>query len=99
MRTYYGENHVSMNHKTGVVQIGASEIPEDAEQPNQEPNGPKLNRALIILSLFVFGCLGLKADSLDAWHWRNPLPQGDTLNAVASGGGNFVAVGGNTVAV
>jgi hypothetical protein len=28
-----------------------------------------------------------------AWHWRNPLPQGDELRSVAQGNGTFVAVG------
>ncbi len=27
------------------------------------------------------------------WHWRNPLPQGNTLNCVSYGNGTFVAVG------
>jgi hypothetical protein len=35
------------------------------------------------------------ADTLDHWQWRNPLPQGNTLNAVAYGNNLFVAVGGN----
>lgn len=33
------------------------------------------------------------ADSLDRWHWRGPLPQGNDLLDVAFGAGRFVAVG------
>jgi hypothetical protein len=33
------------------------------------------------------------ADGLDHWHWRNPLPQGNSINSVAFGNGRFVAVG------
>jgi len=37
-------------------------------------------------------------DSLEAWHWRNPLPQGNQLNGVAYGRGLFVAVSsGSTI--
>ncbi len=32
-------------------------------------------------------------DPLDNWHWRNPLPQGNSLMAVAYGNGIFVVVG------
>jgi hypothetical protein len=35
-----------------------------------------------------------RADPLDAWSWRNPLPQGNPLFAVTYGNGRFVAVGG-----
>ena len=33
------------------------------------------------------------SDPLNNWHWRNPLPQGNTLNGVTYGNGIFVAVG------
>jgi hypothetical protein len=37
-------------------------------------------------------------DPLANWHWRNPLPQGNTLNSVSCGNGTFVAVGyGGTI--
>ena len=32
-------------------------------------------------------------DALDNWHWRNPLPQGNTLRGVTYGHGVFAAVG------
>ena len=32
-------------------------------------------------------------DPLDVWVWRNPLPQGDTLNNIGYGKNTFVAVG------
>jgi hypothetical protein len=35
----------------------------------------------------------LQADPLDEWTWRNPLPQGNGLSAVAYGNNQFVAVG------
>jgi hypothetical protein len=31
--------------------------------------------------------------ALDVWNWRNPLPQGNSLNSVAYGNGQFLAVG------
>src|SRR6266700_4010249 len=34
-----------------------------------------------------------KADALDEWHWRSPLPQGNDLRAIAYGDGVFVTVG------
>jgi hypothetical protein len=34
-------------------------------------------------------------DPLANWHWRNPLPQGNALNAVSYGNKTFVAVGGS----
>lgn len=36
----------------------------------------------------------LRADSLDNWQWKNPLPTGNQLNGIAYGNGLFVAVGG-----
>src|SRR5438876_6016446 len=33
------------------------------------------------------------AGQLDTWQWRNPLPQGNDLTAVAFGNGLFVGVG------
>lgn len=40
----------------------------------------------------LLGALNLAAAPL-AWHWRNPLPQGNTLNATAYGAQTYVAVG------
>jgi hypothetical protein len=34
------------------------------------------------------------ADPLDNWHWRNPLPQGNSLYGVTYGNGTFITVGG-----
>ncbi len=36
---------------------------------------------------------GLVADPLDQWQWRNPLPNGNALNAITYADGQFVAVG------
>src|SRR2546425_1048689 len=40
-----------------------------------------------------WAALELRADPLDYWHWRNPLPQGNPLNRAIYGSGCFVAVG------
>lgn len=50
-----------------------------------------ISRGLIAGYLLV--AFHLLADPLDDWTWRNPLPTGNALRAVAYGGGNFVAVG------
>src|SRR5262245_32690496 len=52
--------------------------------------------AQLILTLMglLWICPGsLQADPLDEWTWRNPLPQGHCLFAVAYGNNQFVAVG------
>jgi hypothetical protein len=38
--------------------------------------------------------LGRPADLLDTWTWRNPLPTGNALSAIAYRNGQFVAVSG-----
>ncbi len=50
--------------------------------------------SLIVLTL-SFVPFSINADSLDNWHLRNRLPQGNSLNAVTYGNGIFVAVGDN----
>jgi len=45
------------------------------------------------LLLFCFVTDFSKADPLDNWHWRNPIPAGQWLYGVAYGGGIFVVVG------
>src|SRR5437763_5481011 len=45
--------------------------------------------ALLTLLIFTVG----RADPLDTWAWRNPLPTGNHLNGVAYRNGLFVAVG------
>ena len=35
----------------------------------------------------------------EQWEWRNPLPQGNALNAIADGDGLFVAVGESGIAL
>src|SRR5882672_3477762 len=55
-----------------------------------------------VIILFVTVCLAVPAASspLDAWQWRNPLPQGNRLLAVAGNSNRLVAVGeGATVLV
>ena len=37
--------------------------------------------------------------ALDGWNWRDPLPQGNTLNGIVYGNGRYVAVGVNGVAI
>ena len=46
----------------------------------------------IVLFAVAFRC---NADPLDHWAWRAPLPPGDSVAAIASGNGQFVAVGGH----
>jgi DNA-binding beta-propeller fold protein YncE len=49
--------------------------------------------SLLFISLIVLSPRFVIADILDNWHWRNPLPQGNTLRGVAYGNATFVAVG------
>ncbi len=46
--------------------------------------------------VLAFGatCAAL-ADGLQNWQWRNPLPHGNTLEAVSYADGRFLAVGYN----
>lgn len=43
--------------------------------------------------VLLLASVGLEAHPLDVWQWRNPLPQGNALNAVTYGNGLYVAVG------
>lgn len=61
---------------------------------------PKSTLFIFITVLFFLSCFfpGLSlADPLETWHWRNPLPQGNTLNDITYANDIFVAVGNNTV--
>src|SRR5438128_10576880 len=50
-----------------------------------------------LLALLIFAEIG-RADSLDTWTMRNPLPTGNRLQAIAYGNRQFVAVGsGGTI--
>src|SRR6266511_2228649 len=49
-----------------------------------------------VLALLVFTEVG-RADPLDTWSWRYPLPPRLPLSAVTYGNGQFVAVGQNGV--
>lgn len=53
-----------------------------------------MKKAWMLGVLFVV-VLVCKGDPLDHWTWRAPLPPGDNAVAIASGNGQFVAVGGN----
>jgi hypothetical protein len=48
---------------------------------------------LILPLLFLFH-VQVSADPLDNWHWRNPLPQGNSLRARFLNG-NFIVMGGS----
>ena len=50
-----------------------------------------LVRFLAGTGTLVCVCLSLKADPLDQWHWRNPVPTGDWIYGVAHANGLFVA--------
>jgi len=43
--------------------------------------------------LLLAGIATAGANGLDHWHWRNPLPSGNSLKSVAFGNGVFVATG------
>ena len=45
-----------------------------------------------VLTLLIFTAVG-RADPLDTWTWRNPVPPAVNLSAVAYGNSQFVAVG------
>lgn len=51
--------------------------------------------ALVMAALAAMTPLGHAADLLDHWTWRNPLPTGDSLAAVAHANGTFVVAGHN----
>jgi hypothetical protein len=53
--------------------------------------GNVMSRLVGFLLVLVAADVG--AHPLDVWHWRNPLPQGNSLNAIAYGNGLYVAVG------
>jgi hypothetical protein len=53
---------------------------------------PILRLALGSLLLVLASCF-LSAQTCGPWQWVNPLPQGNTLLAVAYGAGHYVAVG------
>src|SRR5215469_15913300 len=61
----------------------------------------KLFRLSAIFTLFLFCCSNLRADPLNNWHWRNPLPNGQfgaqALNAIIFTNGTFFAVGNSGV--
>jgi hypothetical protein len=47
---------------------------------------------LISFLIILIPCFAY-ADPLDNWHWRNPLPTGNTLHDIAYGNDIFIAVG------
>ncbi|MDD5772269.1 MAG: hypothetical protein PHX78_02235 [bacterium] len=47
----------------------------------------------LFLFIYFFLTSDISADPLDNWYWRNPLPQGHSLNSVCYGNNVFVAVG------
>ena len=49
--------------------------------------------SILFLILIAAGFQAANADPLDNWQWRNPLPAGNTLDAVTFGNGTFVALG------
>ncbi len=51
--------------------------------------------AALAVVLVLAGRLGaLATEPLDQWSWRNPLPNGDGLDAITYANGRFAAVGG-----
>src|SRR5439155_24794641 len=45
-----------------------------------------------VLAFLIFAEVG-RADPLDTWTWRNPLPTGNYLNGITYGNDQFVVVG------
>lgn len=63
---------------------------------SSKPSGCRkriLRPLLLFITLFLGSAASGLADPLDNWHWRNPLPQGNSLNGVGYGNSKFVAVG------
>src|SRR2546426_11988414 len=61
-----------------------------SQQPEQETmNALKFSTLLALLIVSKVG----RADPLDTWTWRNPIPPPISLSGVAYGSGQFVAVG------
>ncbi len=54
---------------------------------------PALTFLPISLVLSCVASVRVRADPLDTWHWRNPLPNASTILSVTHGGGRFVAAG------
>ena len=56
-----------------------------------------MNRLTSAVSLLFLGIrlVGFASDPLNLWEWRNPVPIGNLLTAVAYANGTFVAVGGS----
>ena len=48
---------------------------------------------IMMLLVFIFPVKAQTADPLDTWYWRNPLPQGNTIQRITYGNGIFVALG------
>src|SRR6266478_8650379 len=62
-------------------------------------HGHKLTtKTLHSVLLFWAACTGL-ADGLKTWNWRNPLPHGNTLDAMVYADGRFLAVGDYGIAM
>jgi len=54
----------------------------------------KLTVPYLLVAVLIILCpQNIQADPLDFWHWRNPLPQGNSLTGIAFGNGIYVAVG------
>lgn len=53
---------------------------------------------LLVAAVLLVSHSHALADGFDHWHWRNPLPTGNSIRGVAYGNGVFVAVGhGGTI--
>src|SRR5258707_15805211 len=52
---------------------------------------------VILACLILNAAFSVRSDPLDAWHWRNPSPFGDSMSSCAFGAGRFVAVGSGGV--
>ena len=53
----------------------------------------KVFRTILTVGIFLGGIWASRADVLERWYWRNPLPQGNALYNVVFANGTYVALG------
>lgn len=49
--------------------------------------------SVVVVTLSILAPVLTRAEILDNWHWRNPVPFSDTMHSVCFAAGKFVAVG------
>src|SRR6476619_6163161 len=64
-----------------------------SRSPMIRKNARLTGLTLLVAASSLLVLTPLSAQTCGPWSWVNPVPQGNTLNGVASGGGKYVAVG------